>query len=291
MRIANLRYNSRTFIGFKCGSKLGVLDVEWSRENGFPTSIEDIFNEQKMDTVRAFLNQSHSSSPSMTFLDPSTVEFLPPVPFGKKIICIGLNYKSHAEESGMRVLQIPIVFSKWCNTLSSHNSIVVKPDEVKKLDYEAELAVVIGKTAKNVEIDVALDYVFGYTNANDFSARDMQFLTSQWLIGKSYDGFCPLGPYLVTSDEVPDPRNLTISCRVNGEVVQSATTSEMIFPIDYLISYLSHKVTLEPGDIILTGTPDGVIHGKDTSEQRWLDVGDEVIVQIDNFDPLRNIVG
>lgn len=156
------------------------------------------------------------------------------------------------------------------------------------MDYEAELAMIIGVEARNVSVDDALEYVLGYCNANDLSARDLQFRSTQWLLGKSCDGFCPLGPYLVTSDEVSDPDHLSITCKVNGEIRQSSNTADMIFSTSEIISYVSIYMTLNPGDVILTGTPEGVVLGSPESEQRWLRRGDIVTVEIEGLGALIN---
>ena len=164
------------------------------------------------------------------------------------------------------------------------------PKDAEKFDYEAELVIVIGKEASKVSKEDALSYVFGYTVGNDFSARDLQFRSGQWLLGKSCDDFAPIGPYVVTRDEI-DPQNLEIKCTVNGELRQSANTRDMIFDCATIISYVSQYMTLKPGDIIFSGTPDGVILGYPTERQQWLKKGDEVIVSIEHIGELVNVVG
>lgn len=237
--------------------------------------------------TEAALAETEASS---FWLDEKQVDLGPCVTRPNKIICIGLNYRSHAEETRNSVPQTPILFSKFNNALSAHGQDIPLPDEALQIDYEAELAVVIGKTAKNVAKERALDYVFGYCCANDLSARDWQMRTNQWLLGKTCDSFCPIGPFLATADEVGDPNRLSIRCLVNGEVRQNANTSDMIFPCDELISYISRHMTLLPGDVILTGTPEGVILGYPKDRQVWLKAGDVVTVEIAKLGTLTNLL-
>ncbi|WP_431217385.1 fumarylacetoacetate hydrolase family protein [Puia sp. P3] len=191
-----------------------------------------------------------------------------------KIICIGLNYRQHAFESGMAIPAVPVVFTKYNNTLVGYGGDVSLGKVGSQFDYEVELGVVIGRKCKDVAASEALDYVLGYCVANDLSCRDLQFRTSQWLMGKSLDHFLPLGKYLVTADEVGDPQRLQLRCKLNGEVRQDSNTSDMIFSVAEIIEDLSKHMTLEPGDLILTGTPQGVIMG--LAEKNWLRPGDVV---------------
>ncbi|WP_019910100.1 fumarylacetoacetate hydrolase family protein [Paenibacillus sp. HW567] len=216
------------------------------------------------------------------------LEFAPCVPDPGKIICIGLNYRRHAEETGMPLPEYPILFSKFANALAGHGAEVPLPRSTQKVDYEAELGIVIGRTVKNVSEEEALDAVFGYFAANDLSARDLQTRTSQWLAGKSCDRFAPVGPYVVSKDEVGDPGLLSIQCSVNGEVRQQSSTADMIFDCKQLVSYISHCMTLSPGDIILTGTPEGVVMGYPPEKQIYLQPGDEVAVEIEKLGRLTN---
>jgi 2-keto-4-pentenoate hydratase/2-oxohepta-3-ene-1,7-dioic acid hydratase in catechol pathway len=206
-----------------------------------------------------------------------------------KIICIGLNYEDHAEETGAERPEKPIVFAKYPNTIIGPGEPIRIPPITEQADYEAELAVVIGRAAKNVSESEALDYVFGYTNCNDVSSRDLQFSEGgQWTRSKSLDTFAPIGPYIATRDEVPDPQNLSIRCILNGEVMQDGTTSKMIFSVAELVSFLSSGMTLAPGDIIITGTPPGVGMARDP--QVWLEAGDEVSIEIEGLGTLTNPV-
>lgn len=199
------------------------------------------------------------------------------VPRPSKILCAGLNYRRHAEEAGAAIPDEPILFSKFENTLVGHDA-EVRLRGMGHVDYEAELAVVIGAPARNVATTNALDYVLGYVNANDVSERDLQMRTSQWLLGKTEDGFLPLGPYLVTRDEVEDPQALSIRGWLGDELRQDSSTADMIFSVAELISYASHHMTLWPGDVLLTGTPEGVILGR--SPRDWIVPGQRYEVEI-----------
>lgn len=219
----------------------------------------------------------------------------PPVPDPDKILCIGLNYLAHQEESkegGVSAAQelprIPMVFNKFPSALIGHGGEIEPPAATRQLDFEAELAVVIGREARNVPIERALDHVAGYAPFNDASARDMQLRSAQWAIGKGFDTSGPFGPALVTRDEVPDPQALEITGRLNGEVMQQSSTSLMIFSVAQLIEYISSAITLVPGDVIATGTPAGVGLGR--KPPVWLKPGDVFEVEIDGLGTLSNTV-
>jgi 2-keto-4-pentenoate hydratase/2-oxohepta-3-ene-1,7-dioic acid hydratase in catechol pathway len=219
-------------------------------------------------------------------LDESHLEYGPCVPRPGKILCVGLNYRRHAAESGAEVPKTPVLFSKFNNAVAACGESVPLAENAEQYDYEAELAVVIGRPTRYVRPEDALEHVFGYCNANDLSARDLQLRTSQWLLGKTPDKFMPLGPYLVTRDEVADPQSLKVRCWVNGDLRQDSNTSDMVFPVSAIVSYISQYLTLKPGDIILTGTPQGVVLGR--PQKDWLKPGDEVVVQVGNFGALIN---
>ena len=208
-----------------------------------------------------------------------------------KIVCIGLNYRAHAAETSLKLPSVPILFNKYNNALAAHNcTITLPPREVSyKFDYETELLIVIGRSARNVPEAEALNYVAGYCTAHDFSARDLQLETPsvQWMIGKTLDNFGPIGPYFVSADRVGDPNNLRIETWVNGERRQSSNTSYMIFNPQKLIAYISRMWTLEPGDIIWSGTPEGVILGYPKEKQVWLKAGDEISSTIEKLGTLR----
>ncbi|MBN2392031.1 MAG: fumarylacetoacetate hydrolase family protein [Anaerolineae bacterium] len=219
-------------------------------------------------------------------LDEATLVHSPCVPFPEKILCVGLNYRRHAAESGAQVPSVPVFFSKFNNALAAHGESIPIPRGVVEIDYEVELAAVIGKTAKYVTEDTALDYILGYCNANDVSARELQMRTTQWLLGKTSDKFCPLGPYLVTTDEVGDPQTLSTKSWLNGELRQNSSTADMVFSVAQIVSYASQVMTLNPGDVILTGTPEGVILGM--KEKVWMKAGDEITVEVEKLGKLTN---
>jgi 2,4-didehydro-3-deoxy-L-rhamnonate hydrolase len=205
-----------------------------------------------------------------------------------KIVCVGLNYLDHAQEGGMELPKAPLLFAKWPNTLIGDGDAIVLPPEAKEVDYEAELGVVIGTTAKRVGEADALDHVEGYICLNDVSARDMQFGDGQWTRGKSLDTFCPVGPRLVPREEIADPQQLGIRCILNGEALQDSSTAQMIFSVAEIIAYVSQVITLEPGDLIATGTPAGV--GVFRDPKVLLKDGDEVAIEIDGVGTLTNPV-
>ncbi len=212
----------------------------------------------------------------------SRARFAPAVPRPGKIICVGLNYRQHALETGNPIPPVPILFNKYNNTLVGHRGKIRLPTKVSsKFDYEVELVAVIGRTARDVPEEKALSYVFGYANGNDFSARDLMRVTSQLMLGKTCDGFAPLGPYVVTADQIPDPQNLRIATYVNGEQRQNSNTADMIYSCAQIVSYCSRHMTLLPGDIIYTGTPQGVILGYPPEKQVWLKAGDKVVTEVE----------
>ena len=209
-----------------------------------------------------------------------------PVPRPGKLICIGLNYRDHAAESKMAIPERPVVFSKFSSSVIAPGEPVIVPASSSQVDYEAELAVVIGRQAKTVSADRALDYVLGYTAVNDVSARDFQFADGQWLRGKSCDTFAPMGPWIVTRDEIPDPHRLAIKLVLNGKKMQDSNTDQLIFGVPALIEFLSETITLEPGDVIATGTPAGV--GFARKPPVFLRPGDKMEVQIEGIGTLNN---
>jgi acylpyruvate hydrolase len=218
----------------------------------------------------------------------SDVTLLPVIPSPQKIICIGVNYADHAAETGQAPPPYPTVFAKFANTLAASGDPIVLPSASTMPDYEGELAVVIGRPGRQVTEQDALDYVAGYTAFNDVSARDFQGHTSQWTMGKSPDTFGPLGLALVTADEIPDPQKLELRTTVNGEVLQQASTADMVFTVRQLIAYLSQTMTLLPGDVIATGTPSGI--GAARTPPRFLRPGDTVVISIGGVTELTNPV-
>jgi len=217
----------------------------------------------------------------------ATVKLCAPIPDPPKILCMGLNYRDHAEEARLEIPKYPVMFPKYANTVIGSGDNIVLPKNSRKPDYEAELGFVIGRRARHVRAVDWRDYVFGYMNCNDVSARDFQMAVSQWTMGKNFDTFAPMGPYLVTADEVPDPHNLAITLTLDGETMQSSNTRELIFKIPETVAFLSSVMTLEPGDLILTGTPAGVGFGR--KPPRWLTPGAEVIVHVEGLGQLRNV--
>jgi 2-keto-4-pentenoate hydratase/2-oxohepta-3-ene-1,7-dioic acid hydratase in catechol pathway len=211
-----------------------------------------------------------------------------PIDVPGKIVCVGLNYRDHAEEGGGELPKAPLLFAKWPNALIGPGEPIVIPPIVTQADYEAELGVVIGSRVKAVSKENAFEAVRGYICANDVSARDLQFGDGQWTRGKSPDTFCPVGPALVPASEVADPHNLRIRAIVSGEVLQDSTTANLIFGVDEIISHASQTMTLEPGDLILTGTPAGV--GIFRDPKRLLEPGDEVTIEIEGLGSLTNPV-
>jgi 2-keto-4-pentenoate hydratase/2-oxohepta-3-ene-1,7-dioic acid hydratase in catechol pathway len=216
------------------------------------------------------------------------VRLLAPVPRPGKLICIGLNYRDHAAESNVAVPTTPVTFSKYTTAVIEPAAPVILPAASQQVDYEAELAVVIGRRAKHVPRERAFHHVLGYTNLNDVSARDLQFADKQWQRGKSCDTFAPMGPAVVTTDEIPDPHALRIRLRLNGETMQDSSTSQLIFGVDQLIAFLTETVTLEPGDVIATGTPSGV--GFARKPPVYLTPGDIMEVEVEGLGILSNPV-
>lgn len=279
----------------KLGMKIeeGIIDIEAaSLALGMevPGSMEAVLSGgeasiSQLKALRAAVDVEAKANPEYLKEEAGLVYALA-VSNPQKIICVGLNYRKHAEETKAEIPTSPILFNKFANALSAHGDEVELPETSDEVDYEAELAIIIGRTAKNVEEAEALDYVFGYSCANDLSARNLQRRTSQWMLGKSCDGFAPIGPYLVTADEVANPDKLAISCSVNGVQKQNSNTADMIFSCSTIISYISKHMTLVPGDVILTGTPEGVVIGYPKDQRVYLKSGDVVTVKIEQLGEL-----
>jgi acylpyruvate hydrolase len=222
------------------------------------------------------------------FCPVAEVELLAPVQHPGKVICVGLNYRSHLAEIAEPVPRYPILFHKCATSVIGPGQAILLPRVSEQVDYECELAVVIGRRGKYISEREAVAHVAGYTCANDVSAHDLEFRTSQWTSGKMLDTFCPLGPMLVTADEIPDPNRFAIRTVLNGRMVQDGCTSDMVFSVSFLVSYISSLATLEPGDVILTGTPAGV--GCNQKPQVFLEAGDEISITIEGIGTLTNPV-
>ena len=277
MLLCSIEINGRQCVGVKTDS--GVVNVS---AMGFPSRMNDVISGGSEMLARVSAALQAKAPPA---LNEDGLKFLP-VTEPKKIICEGLNYKSHAEETGGEAPSYPIFFSKFDDALSAHKQPVPLPPWLKRYDYEAELVVVVGRHAYNITAEEADDYIFGYTCGNDLSARDSQFLSSQWLAGKALPGSAPVGPYIVTRDCFDPRKSNGIYCSVNGTAVQSGDTSDMIFPCHAALSEASKYFPLSPGDLLFTGTPDGVIQGRKKEDRVWLKPGDVVKVSIDGIGTL-----
>lgn len=297
MKILSFNFNDQVKFGPKVKKEEAVWDVLAIQESfqvlsSFPlTIIEGIaLGYDFVEKIRRLVEVAERSENVEQFkLSFNEIEWLSPIPrTPKNILCVAKNYDKHAKEMGVEAAPSDLViFTKSPTTIAAdHEVLPIHEDKTDFLDYEGELAVVIGKEGKNIPERLAYDYIFGYTIANDLTARDIQERHQQYFLGKSLERTCPMGPYLVTKDEIPNPQNLTVVTKVNGEVRQNGNTDEMMFPVDRLISILSHHVTLEPGDVILTGTPAGV--GKGMNPPRRLKSGDEVKISIEGIGTLTN---
>lgn len=240
------------------------------------------------DEGRARVENWIYNPPAEAVVELKAVQLLAPVPRPPKLICVGLNYRDHAIESGMEIPKVPTVFNKFPNTVIGPGEAIVLPKVSEKPDYEAEFAFVVGRGGRHIAAERWRDHVFGYTIVNDVSARDFQMATTQWLMGKTFDTFAPMGPWIVSADEIADPHALDIRLEIGGETLQHSNTRELIFRVPELIAYISSVVTLEPGDVVSTGTPSGV--GFARKPPRWLRAGDEVAVRVEGIGELRNPV-
>jgi len=275
--------------GLGVRTERGILDIAAAEQDfheNAPTTIDAVLKGQgEIDGLKRLIDKAGASGRHFVAVDKA--EFGPCVTSPEKIVCIGLNYRRHAAETGNPVPKEPILFNKFNTALNYHGgTIAVSEEDAKQFDYEAELVIVIGRQARNVSEADAPGYIFGYATGNDFTARDLQRRSSQWMLGKTLDGAAPVGPWLVTAD-LADGDNLKIECRVNGEVRQSSNTSDMVFNCKQLVSYISKYMTLSPGDIIFTGTPEGVIAGYPKDKQVWLKPGDKLVTSIEKLGDLE----
>lgn len=281
MKFANFTHDGRVYCGIVSGGELVAL----TGDDGRAASLEELLPLGHQDQQALAVEMSSSSS---VRVKESEASFLPCILHPGKIVCVGLNYRTHARETGMPIPETPVLFSKFSDTVAAHRQAIPVPTGATQIDYEGELGIMIGRETLGAGLDDALDGVFGYFVANDVSARDLQLRTSQWLLGKTCEAFCPVGPYVVTADEVKNPDALDLETRVNGEVRQRSSTSDMIFGCRQLVSYISQYIRLRPGDIILTGTPSGVILGRPEAERSWLRRGDVVSITISGLGTLTN---
>jgi len=281
-----LTFHRKDILQLGIRTEAGVIDVAQASkgQEGIPVTMDAAIR-GGVEAMKAL--QGLAEHPASDWLlSEQDLQPGPCVGTPEKLICIGLNYKRHAQETGMPIPEVPVLFSKFNNTLAATGEPIPLPDNALQYDYEVELGVMIGKEARYVSVDAALNFVFGYFTVNDMSVRDLQFRTSQWLLGKTPDKFFPTAPYLVTADEVSDPQNLRLSCWVNGGLRQNSNTADMIFSVPQCISYISQYMTLKPGDVISTGTPEGVVMGM--TEKNWLKPGDEVVVEVEGLGKCTN---
>lgn len=291
MKLLTYEENGVHMLGVKTDE--GIIDVTATAKSGINFDIKtDIMSViaggvEEVTKLQEFIDYAINEGKAV-IKNEDDIVWGPTVTKPHKIICVGLNYRKHADETNAPYPEVPILFNKFDNTLTGHKDEIPVPKVTEKLDYEVELGIVIGKQAKNISEEDALEYVFGYTTVNDLSARDLQMRTPQWLLGKTCDKFSPTGPYLVTADEVDNPNDLALKTYVNGELRQDSNTSDMIFSCAEIVSYISQYMTLEPGDLILTGTPEGVVMGLPEEEQVYLQPGDVVTVEVENLGALTN---
>ena len=284
MKIGNVRYRNRTFIARKINEEILLFSLSKDKKPG-PNNQNStdylLSNPKLIESLKG-----DEISPEFTLKSDSELEFFPCIMHPEKIVGVGFNYRQHADETKTELGGNPVLFSKFSDAAAGHRQKIRIPETVHNLDYEAEMAIVIGKKAFHVKQEEARNYIFGYCPANDLSARDLQFLTSQFLLGKTLPAFAPIGPYISTRDEIHDPQNLGISLSLNGETRQKSNTKNMIFSCDYLVSYITKYIPLNPGDVILTGTPGGVIVGYPPEKRVWIKPGDITEVSIEKLGTL-----
>ncbi len=288
LTLLTLRHNGEYRLGVKTDK--GILDVKEAASKlkmGAPVTMDELLQNEDGPRLNALVDAAlKSNAIASVFRKEETIEYGPVVVQPEKIVGVGINYRRHAKEVNLPIQKRPVLFNKYNCALNHHQGTIKLPVEVAtKFDYEVELVIVMGKQASNVSEADALSYVAGYCTGNDFSARDLQFEVCL-MLGKTLNEFAPLGPYFVTADQV-DPDNLKIECRVNGETRQSSNTNDMIYSSRQLVSYISRYVTLRPGDIIFTGTPEGVILGRPKDKQVWLKAGDKIACSLEKLGELK----
>ena len=283
MKIARLSYNNNETYGFVKGDKVSTKDeITYLTGVPIPQNVKDFLFDGWYDEIKNKIDD-------LPYEDNiSKYKLLPPIPNPNKIICLAFNYIDHAKEQGLQAPEDPALVIKPRTTLNSTNSDIVCPDFVTQLDYEVELAIIIGKNCKNISIDEASSAIFGYMVFHDVSARDIQFKDKQFTRGKSFDSFAPCGPWITTKDEIKDAQNLKLTTKINGEIRQNSSTNNMFIRIPEIISKISKVMTLEKGDIISTGTPAGVMLNKPNAV--FLKDGDKVEMEIENLGILTNTI-
>ena len=283
MKIARLSYDNSETYGFVKGDRVSTKDeITYKTGVPIPQSIKDFLFDGWYDEIRDKINDLPYEE------NISNFKLLPPISNPNKIICLAFNYIDHAEEQGLKAPEDPAIVLKPRTALNGTNSDIVCPDFVTQLDYEVELALIIGKTSKNISKDQAKEVIFGYMVFNDVSARDIQFKDKQFTRGKGFDSFAPCGPWITTKDEIIDPQNLKLTTKVNGQLTQNSSTEKMFIKIPEIVSKISHVMTLQKGDIISTGTPAGVMLNKPNAV--FLKDGDKIEMEIESLGILRNTI-
>ena len=283
MKIARLSYNNNETYGFIKGGKVSTKDeITYTTGVPVPQNVKDFLFDGWYDEIKNKINDLPYGE------DISKYKLLPPIPNPNKIICLAFNYVDHAREQGLQAPEDPAIVIKPRTALNSTNSHITCPDFVTQLDYEIELALIIGKNCKNISVENASNVIFGYMILNDVSARDIQFKDKQFTRGKSFDSFAPCGPWITTADEVQNPQDLKMTTKVNGEIRQNSSSSNMFIKIPEIVSKLSKVMTLEKGDIISTGTPAGVMLNKPNAV--FLKDGDKIEMEIEHLGTLNNTI-
>ena len=285
MRLATIRTASGPRAAVFQGGR--YIDLQ-ATDAALPASVRQLL-EQGPDALQAAA--AAAASPKAVAIDAAKVQLLAPIPDPPKIVCLGLNYRDHAAEGGQPIPKEPVLFSKYPTALVGHEADIVLPPESSEVDYEAELVIVVGKGGRRIKADQAMSHVAGYTCGHDVSARDWQLKKDQkqWMAGKTFDTFAPCGPVIVTTEDMPDPHLSAISLRLNGKTMQNSNTNQMIFRVEQIVSYISQVITIEPGDLIFTGTPPGVGMAQKPNPV-WLKPGDVCEVEIEGIGVLRNPV-
>jgi len=289
LKLVRFIYNEEENYGVLIENKR-ILSLSALSSSSIPKKLEKLIsqNHQVIKEVEKIIREARKKHSESVIYNLDEVTLLAPIAFPPKIICLGLNYHDHAAEARAEIPSEPVIFMKPHTTITGPNQPIVKPSFVKQLDYEAELVIVIGKKGKNIPVERAGEYIFGYTIMNDVSARDVQFKDKQWTRGKSFDTFAPIGPCITTANQIGNPNDLRIQAWVNGELRQNSSTKNMVFNVYQIVHHLSRVMTLEPCDIIATGTPAGV--GAFMKPPKFLQDGDKIEIKIENIGTLQNEV-